>query len=231
MKFKLTPFLFFTLVFFYAQAALCQNSSPILNSAAEGLNLRLDDIVKRIENRYAVSGFSADFFQASTIKAMEITDTASGKAFFKRPGKMRWEYEKPDRQIIITDSKTLWIYRPDDNQVMIGNSPSFFGGGKGACFLSDMKLIRQKFSIILEKKSDYGYHVLKLLPKEKTFDVSVIYLSVSAMTFDVFRIVTYNSYGDETRIAMSNIQFKPNLDDSMFSFQIPKGVEVLQLDE
>jgi len=231
MKFKLTPLLFFTLVFFYAQAVLCQNSSPILNSAAEGLSLTLDDIVKRIENRYAVSGFSADFFQASTIKAMEITDTASGKAFFKRPGRMRWEYEKPDRQIIITDSKTLWIYRPDDNQVMIGKSPSFFGGGKGACFLSDMKLIRQKFSIILEKKSDYGYHVLKLLPKEKTFDVSVIYLSVSAMTFDVFRIVTYNSYGDETRIALSNIQFKPNLDDSMFSFQIPQGVEMLQLDE
>jgi outer membrane lipoprotein carrier protein len=51
------------------------------------------------------------------------------------------------------------------------------------------------------------------------------------MTFDVFRIVTHNSYGDETRIALSNIQFKLNLDDSMFSFQIPEGVEVLQLDE
>jgi len=231
MKSKLIPLLVFTLVFIYAQAVLCQNSSPILNSAEEGMNLPLDDIVKRIENRYAVSGFSADFFQASTIKAMEITDTASGKAFFKQPGRMRWEYEMPDRQIIISDSKTLWIYRPDDNQVMIGDSPSFFGDGKGACFLSDMKLIRQKFSIILEKKEDYGYHVLKLLPKEKTFDVSVIYLSVSAMTFDVFRIVTYNSYGDETRIALSNIQFKLNLDDSMFSFQIPKGVEVLQLGE
>jgi outer membrane lipoprotein-sorting protein len=51
------------------------------------------------------------------------------------------------------------------------------------------------------------------------------------MTFDVFRIVTYNSYGDETRIALSNIQFQMSLDDSMFSFQIPQGVEVLQLDE
>ena len=231
MKSKLIPLLIFTLFFIYAQAVLCQNSSPILNSAEEEMNLSLDDIVKRIENRYDVSGFSADFFQVSTIKAMEITDTASGKAFFKQPGMMRWEYEMPDRQIIISDSKTLWIYRLDDNQVMIGDSPSFFGDGKGACFLSDMKLIRQKFSIILEKKENYGYHVLKLLPKEKTFDVSVIYLSVSAMTFDVFRIVTFNSYGDETRIALSNIQFKLNLDDSMFSFQIPEDAEVLQLDE
>ena len=32
---------------------------------------------------------------------MDITDTASGKAFFKRPGMMRWEYEEPDRQVIV----------------------------------------------------------------------------------------------------------------------------------
>ncbi|OEU65980.1 MAG: outer membrane lipoprotein carrier protein LolA [Desulfobacterales bacterium PC51MH44] len=231
MKFKLTTFLFFILVIFYAQAGLCQDSSPALNSSAEKSNLLLDDIIGRVEKRYAVSGFSAHFFQVSTIKAMEITDTASGKAFFKRPGKMRWEYEKPDRQIIITDGKTLWIYRPDDNQVMIGKSPSFFGDGKGASFLSDMKLIRQKFSVLLEKKTADGYYVLKLLPKEKTFDVSVINLSISTKTFDVFQIITYNSYEDETRIELSNIEFKPELNDSMFSFQIPQGVEILQLEE
>lgn len=231
MKFKLTTFLFFILVIFYARAGLCQDSSAALNSSAEKSNLLLDDIIKRVEKRYAVAGFSAHFFQVSTIKAMEITDTASGKAFFKRPGKMRWEYEKPDRQIIITDGKTLWIYRPDDNQVMIGKSPSFFGDGKGASFLSDMKLIRQKFSILLEKKTAEGYYVLKLLPKEKTFDVSVINLSISTKTFDVFQIITYNSYEDETRIELSNIEFKPELNDSMFSFQIPQGVEILQLEE
>ncbi len=144
---------------------------------------------------------------------------------------MRWEYEKPDRQTIITDGNTLWIYRKEDNQVMIGKAPSFFGDGKGFSFLSDMKLIQNKFSIILEKKTGEDYHVLKLFPTEKTFDVSVIYLSVSKKTFEVVKIVTYNSYGDETRIELSDIQFKQKLDDSMFSFKIPQGVEVLHLDE
>lgn len=193
--------------------------------------MSLEEILKNVEKRYAASGFSTLFYQTLTLKAMEITDTASGKAFFKRPGMMRWDYEKPDRQIITTDGDTLWIYRPEDSQVMVGKSPSFFAGGRGASFLSDMKLIRKKFDISLQEKTKDEYHVLKLLPKEKTLDVSVIYISISAKNFHVVQITTYNSFGDETVIELSNTQFKPKLDDSMFIFQIPQGVEVLQLGE
>ena len=229
MKFKATLILF--ICFFFSQAVFSQDLSQALDLKPNVSNLSPDDIIKKVETRYTVPGFSANFFQVSTIKAMKITDTAYGRAFFKRPDKMRWEYEKPDRQTIITDGNTLWIYRAEDNQVMIGKAPSFFGDGKGFSFLSDIKLIQNKFSIILEKKAEDDYHVLKLLPRERTFDVSVIYLSVSKKTFEVVKIVTYNSYGDETRIELSNIQFKQKLDDSMFSFKIPQGVEVMHLDE
>jgi len=231
MKFKVTCFLLIVCLFSFSSVVLGQDSSQASDLKPSVSNLSKDDIIKKVETRYTLPGFSANFFQVSTIKAMKITDTAYGKAFFKRPDKMRWEYEKPDRQTIITDGNTLWIYRKEDNQVMIGKAPSFFGDGKGFSFLSDMKLIQNKFSIILEKKTGDDYHVLKLFPREKTFDVSVIYLSVSKKTFEVVKIVTYNSYGDETRIELSDIQFKQKLDDSMFSFKIPQGVEVLHLDE
>jgi outer membrane lipoprotein carrier protein len=197
----------------------------------DDLSLSLDEIITHVEKRYSVAGFSAQFSQTSTIKAMDITDTASGTAYFKRPGKMRWEYETPERQTIITDGNTLWVYRPDDNQVMIGKAPSFFKGGKGFSFLSDMKEIRQKFKMSLEKEGPEGFFVLKLLPKEKTVDIVKILLTISKATFDVVEIVTYNSYGDQTRFVFSNIQFKKKIDDSLFHFNIPKDVEVLHLDE
>jgi len=231
MKFKVTCFLLIVCLFSFSPVVLGQDSSNASDLKPNVSNLSPGDIIKKVETRYTVPGFLANFFQVSTMKAMKITDTAYGRAFFKRPDKMRWEYEKPGRQTIITDGNTLWIYRPEDNQVMVGKAPSFFGDGKGFSFLSDIKRIQNKFSIILEKKAENDYHVLKLLPREKTFDVSVIYLSVSKKTFDVVKIVTYNSYGDETRIELSNIQFKQKLDDSMFSFKIPQGVEVLHLDE
>jgi outer membrane lipoprotein carrier protein len=231
MKLKMKLLTGVILILFYAQGALSQSASLPAGSSEKDSQLLLEDVLKNVEKRYASSSFSTQFYQTLTLKSMDITDTASGKAFFKDPGMMRWEYEEPDRQIIVTNSDTLWIYRPEDNQVMTGKSPSFFSGGKGASFLTDMNMIRQKFAITFQEKNKAGHYVLKLVPSEKTLDVAAIYISISAKTFNIVQITTYNSYGDETIIELTDIQFKPKLDDSMFRFQIPKGVDVLQLGE
>ncbi len=230
MKFKIIISILCVLLFFKAQVVLCKDSFLALNLPSQELSLSLDEVINRVEERYDVSGFTARFVQESTIKEMDITDTASGRILVKRPCMMRWEYEKPDRQIIITDGKKLWVYRPDDNQVMIGKFPSFFGDGKGAGFLSDVRLIRKKFSIAFGKNRS-NYYVLKLLPIDSSLDLSLIYLSVSRKNFDIVRIVTYNSYGDETRIEMGDIHFTQKLDDFIFSFEVPEGVDIIQLDE
>lgn len=191
----------------------------------------LERILDGMEKKYANSSFSATFLQESTIKAMELTDFASGKVYVRYPGKMRWEYEKPDKQIIITDGYKLWIYRPEDNQVMTGAAPEFFRDGKGASFLSDIKLIRQKFDIELLKEEKSLFHELELTPREKNMDVAKIRLSVSMSRFTVMRVITYNFYGDETRIELLNSEFGIALDENLFSFKIPEGVDVLKIDE
>jgi len=224
-------FFFCTILLLSAQKVFCEVPSPEIHTPAKKSLQELDEILENVENRYALPGFSAHFFQVSTLKDMQIKDTASGTILVKRPGMMRWDYEKPERQIIITDGKTLWIHRPEENQVLIGRAPYFFGDGKGAGFLSDIKLIRRKFTILLEKTGDVKYHVLKLLPGKKTIDFKEVVLSISKKTFDVVQIVTYNAYGDETRIELSHIAFLKNPDDSMFSFMIPEGTDVLKLDE
>jgi len=114
---------------------------------------------------------------------------------------------------------------------MTGSAPAFFSDGKGASFLSDIKLVRQKFKITLEESKDDFFYELNLKPLEKTLDVTDIRLSVTKNTFTVIRIITYNSYGDENRIELLNHQFNAKLDDKLFSFDIPPGTDVLQLNE
>ena len=218
-------------ILFYTHGALAPGVSSWAGTAEKDHQLSLDDILDHVEKRYAAAGFSTQFYQTLTLKAMDITDTASGKAFFKRPGMMRWEYEEPDRQVIVTDSERLWIYRPEDNQVLTGKAPPFFAGGKGASFLSDMSMIRKKFAITLQDKTDAEYYVLKLVPSEKSLDITTIYINISPETFNVVQITTYNSYQDETVIELKDIQFTSKLDDALFRFNIPDGVDVLQLDE
>ena len=219
MKFRIILFLF---------CAFVVSGTSLI--ASEKM-ISLSEIMDKVEKRYDVVDFSSYFVQESTLKAMDITDVASGSIFVKRPGMMRWEYDKPDRQTIITDGKKLWVYKPDDNQVMIGNAPDFFGDGKGAGFLSDMKLIREKFIVNFEKdKSDHDY-VLKLLPKEQTVGITKIYLAISKITFKIKKIITLNEYDDETIIELINSKFNLNLDKSLFSFIVPEGTDVIMMDE
>jgi outer membrane lipoprotein carrier protein len=172
----------------------------------------------------------AHFVQESTIKAMEITDVASGRVYVRRPRMMRWEYDRPEKQIIVTDGKKLWIYRPEDNQVVVGQAPSFFGDGKGAGFLADIKIIRSKFRISFPKQNDDRYYTLRLLPVQEEIGLSEIYLSVSKRTFKVDKIVTYNPYGDETRIDLINSRFDQVPDAALFTFHMPEGVDVLNME-
>jgi len=231
LKMKLKKYFFCLLFFSIILMPFVEAPGKESNPPDKASRLLLDQIMEGIEKKYALSGFSARFFQTSTLKAMDITDTASGRLLIKHPGMMRWEYEVPDRQIIVSNGFQLWIYRPDDNQVMIGKAPAFFGGGKGASFLSDITRMRENFTITLEKSGRAEHHILKLVPRNKTFDLSVIYLTISSDTYDVVQIVTYNSYEDETRIELSEIRFNPDLDNSLFIFIAPEGAELLRLDD
>ncbi|HBN26039.1 MAG TPA: outer membrane lipoprotein carrier protein LolA [Desulfobacteraceae bacterium] len=209
----------------------CDNLFPKQNPQTANISKTVEVIMENIEKKYSQAGFSADFNQVSTLKALDITDTASGTMIVKRPGMMRWEYEKPEKQIIISDGDKLWIYRPEDNQVLTGRAPEFFKEGKGAGFLSDMKILRKKFNISLVKNESDSFYMLKLLPNKKMFDISSIFIKVLKRNFNIVRIITYNSYEDETKIDLVDIKFKEKIDDSIFNFIIPEGIDVLQINE
>ena len=229
MKVKTIKIIIWALI--WSAIPLLISSELQLNAQAAESDLTLEQILDRLEKHYKGNNFKAEFIQESTVQAMEITDFASGKIFVRYPGKMRWEYEKPERQIIITDGFKLWIYRPADNQVMTGSAPAFFSDGKGASFLSDITLVRKKFNISLGESKDDFFYELKLQPLEKTLDVTDIRLSVTKKTFTVIRVVTYNSYGDKNHIEFLNHEFNTDLKDSLFSFEAPEGADVLQMDE
>ena len=114
MKVKTIKILIWALL--WSTVPLLMSSQLQLTALAVESDLPLEQILDRMEKHYTGNNFQAEFIQESTVKAMDITDFASGKIFVRYPGKMRWEYEKPEKQVIITDGIKLWIYRPADNQ-------------------------------------------------------------------------------------------------------------------
>ena len=223
MKKRILPFLLLI--------TLLAGTVPGGPAAEETVAASLETIMDGIEKRYAGGGFTARFDQTSTLKAIDITDTASGTLYVEPPGKMRWEYESPYRQLIITDGHTLWVYRPDDQQVMVGDAPDYLGDGKGASFLADIRMVRRNFSIrLLAADTKLPYHRLRLDPKKPIPGLSTVYLDVSRDDYDVVRVTTVNPYGDETVMAFSRLRLDQTFEDGFFRFQVPPGVDVLQME-
>ncbi len=187
-----------------------------------------EDILTALEQKYSNKSFSANFTQVSTLAALDITEQASGKAFFSHPGKMKWQYLKPQHHEIITNGKSLWIYRPEANQVMQGDASQFFQSGAGGAFLSDISLIRKKFLINL-KEVTADYVEIDLIAKKKNREISSIVIRISQKTSEIERVVTYNPYDDTTMFEFYNIKFK-KINPDVFEFKVPHGMDIINMD-
>jgi outer membrane lipoprotein carrier protein len=204
----------------------CFFSFPL--SAQEPGSATLDQFLDGLEKRYSKKEFIADFSQVSKLKALEIDETASGKALFSHPGKMKWEYLEPQQHQMITNGKTLWIYRPDQNQVIIGDAGNFFKEGSGGAFLSDISIVREKYIINIIENSKLFFS-LKLIPEKKIPEIQSILIIVSKTTYNIQKIITSNIYEDTIELGFHNIEFK-DIDDSVFEFSIPENSSVIDLD-
>jgi outer membrane lipoprotein carrier protein len=71
--------------------------------------------VARLEARYrAAKTLQASFLERYTENS-RVVRVEAGIAYFRRPGKMRWEYQAPEKNLFLVDGKTAWFYVPADH--------------------------------------------------------------------------------------------------------------------
>jgi outer membrane lipoprotein carrier protein len=70
-----------------------------------------------MEHRYrAAKTLQATFLERYTENGRTVR-VESGVAYFRRPGKMRWEYAAPENNLFLIDGKMAWFYVPADHTV------------------------------------------------------------------------------------------------------------------
>ena len=212
-------------ILFFVIVSFAGYTCGMCHAESDKKNIVLEKLLSKIESKYSNRDFSVNFTQISTLKAINVIDKAYGKAFFRYPGRMRWEYKSPEKNEIITDGDNLWIYRPGENQVVKGRSKNFFITGSGGAFLSDISMLRKFYRLSIEKTGS-SFIDLLMIPKKKIPDVASIHISISRDNYEINRIITANIYGDTTELQFSEIKFK-KLDESLFRFSIPAGTDII----
>jgi outer membrane lipoprotein carrier protein len=187
----------------------------------------LDSALKRLQERYETTKtLTADFRQ--TIESPTLTSPLEthGTVAFEKPNRMRWDYEAPDKQLIVGDGETLWIYQPEEKQVIRAPLDQAFRATTPVTFLAGLGRLDRDFEATLEKDEAERW-TLKLVPRQDA-GIGTLRLLVrkSDAAIEEARIV--DPLGTTTRIVLSNERRNATLDAGLFRFSPPSGVDVIR---
>ena len=168
------------------------------------------------------SSLTADFEQISYNKAGQAAQSSTGKFYLSRPGKFRWNYLKPFSQEIVSNGGKVWFYDADLEQVTTKQLDDSLGSTP-ALLLTGQVDIEEKFRLDDQGQTE-GMNWVKLSPKNEESGFKYILIGLEHGQLGGMELS--DNFGQLTRIYFSNIQVNPNLNDSLFSFKPPKGVDV-----
>lgn len=187
-------------------------------SAAEALARRLD------KHHQSLGDMTATFVQTYRSGLMQREIRESGTVSIKRPGRMRWEYVKPEKKLFVADGTTFYFYVPADRQVIVRKS----AGERGipSLLLSGRSGILSEFAVALETSSTPGRQRLRLTPRKADPEVETVFLEVDEGV-RVRSIEVLDPQGSRSRFLFDQIRENVGLRESLFQFRVPKGVEVV----
>ncbi len=192
---------------------------------------RADQILSKVQERYrGITNFAAEFLQSSYLSALEVSEASSGSLIFSKPGKMRWEYRTPDKQLFITDGDSLWLYQEEDNQVLIDKFSKAFVSDLPVSFLVGLGDLKKDFESAKICENPDGY-VLELTPKgkgdTKEEGLERLKLLASTTNYLIKGASVIDLSGNVTSFLFRAIDTEKKLKGEEFALAFPKGVDVI----
>ncbi len=187
----------------------------------------------RIQARYdTIRDFRADFVQTYAGGALRKRTTEQGTMQVKKPGRMRWEYTRPEKKLFIADGRKTYVYVPVDRQVMVSDIPTGDRASTPILFLAGKGSLVRDFeaSTATVANAPAGTVALKLTPRKTEAEYEAITLVVDRATLAIRMFVATDAQGGTSTFEFTNLRENVNPPDKTFMFSIPKGVDVVAQD-
>lgn len=189
------------------------------------------DIAAALQRRYdTIKDFTADFTQTYEGGVLRRKESKSGVVYIKKPGMMRWEYEKPQKQLFVSDGKTLYMYFPADKQVMKSRVVGQEEATSAVLFLMGKGDVTRDFSVRYADSTASDVYVLRLDPKQRQQDYDWLQVAVDKETLQIRALTAGDAQGGRSTFTFSNFKENTGLSDKIFQFSIPRGTEVITSD-
>ena len=218
-------------------ASVAQDGGAKKKVAAQKDEPEAVEIARKMQDFYTkTKDYQATFRQTYTDLAAGETKRSYGRVYFKKPGKMRWDYyqkakkdKKSEREkVLVSDGNVFWIYEYDFQQVFkrcLADSQL----PTSLKFLLGQGDLVKDFYLSQAPGSSEERPVLKLVPRkdQEKSKYKELRFEVDPKTFQVVKTTIYDPYGNTNQIVFSKVLVNKNLPDKGFSFTPPKSARVL----
>src|SRR6267154_2795049 len=204
------------------------------------------ELASRLETRYR----DAKTLQATFLERYSengaVLRTEAGTAYFRRPGKMRWEYDHPEKDLFLVDGKTAWFYVPADRTVTrVPAKQSEDWRTPLALLAGRMKISRLCSRVEFAehenplREGDALLHCVVRGQPKNTANASsadnafgndsadAIFFEVVRQTGELARIIVRQAGGIQVEFRFENWRFDPPIPEAMFHFEPPPGVAIV----
>lgn len=165
----------------------------------------------------------ARFAQMVLDKNLKPLQQAQGVMQFSRPGKFRWDYQKPYEQVIVGDGTRLWIHDKDLNQVTVRKLDRALGASPAALLAGSNELERD--FTIKNVASEKGLDWLEAVPKNRDTIFERVRMGFGKSGLEAMEL--RDQFGQVTVITFADVERNPKLPADVFRFTPPKGADVI----
>ncbi len=168
---------------------------------------------------------SADFTQ--TVYGNKKNKVSQGNMQIERPNKFRWHYVQ-DGQLIISDSKNIYIYDQPLQQVTQRKLTSSLGKSP-ALLLAGGTDIKKYYDIVPEADSS-NLQWVKLTPKNANENngFKTVEMAFAKDTQMLSQMKFTDSFDNKSMISFANVKVGLKFPAATFSFTPPAGVDVIK---
>lgn len=196
----------------------------------------IDAVIEKVERRYnRARTMQADFIQRYTsgpTTRLESGDTMveSGVVLFRKPGRMRWEYQSPEEKLFLTDGKYSYFYVPAERQVRRQKiKESGYWQTTFALILGRMQM-RKAFGkmelVILDRPDDPVKWQLRGYPRVGSQGFERVVFDLTA-DYGIRRVEIKQRDGSLMVFHFLHWIENPRIDEGKFQASFPEGTAVI----
>ena len=214
--------IFPAIVMFLAAAPL-HSDTMAPNGAPVSKDLK--QVLDRLQKHYRdTNSFTAKFNEEiATVGAPKRQ--RQGTVSFRKPGRMRWDFETPEKQTIVSDGEMLYSYDPDLNQVVKTPLKQALKSSSATSFLLGIGNINRDFkAAFAHPATPTGLVDLILDAKTGGYKIEV---GLDPKSYNLMKLTLTDQLGDVTKIDFSDVHDNVELPDSNFAFNAPAGADIV----